>query len=223
MSAVDFYLEMAYHAGCPPEDPRPELATVPEDEHRADAVFADLGIREDDEIVLLNPSGGGNSESAVRAWPAEYFSELAQRIVSRYQVKVLVICGPREEQLARQIAEMADAPGVHSLADHPVSIGPLKACIRRGRLLVTTDTGPRHLAAGLDIPGVALFGPTNPALSNRARPGEIQLMLDLPCIHCGKKYCPPGHHACMRELRVEMVYAAVEKQLAGMARLRAAG
>jgi heptosyltransferase-2 len=222
-AAVDFYLEMAYQAGCPPETPEPELATLPEEDRRADDVLRALGIRKEDQIVLLNPSGGGNSKSAVRAWPAEYFAELAQRIVARYEVQVLVICGPREEQLARQIARLANEPSVHSLADYPVSIGPLKACIRRGRLLVTTDTGPRHLAAGLDVPSVALFGPTNPALSNSPRPGEIQLMLDLPCIHCGKKYCPPGHHACMQKLRVETVYAAVEKQLSDESRFRAAG
>jgi heptosyltransferase-2 len=212
-SGIDLHLELAYQAGCPPHSRRTQLETTADDVQQADEAFAALGIGRQDPVVLLNPAGGGNSNSAVRSWPAAYFTELARLIVARYDVHVLTVCGPREESLARQITRAANHPRIHSLADHPLSIGPLKAVVRRGRLMVTTDTGPRHLAAAFDVPHIALCGPIDPAWSNNHHPREIHLMQDLACRPCDQRFCKPGHHRCMRELSVPTVFAAVEHQL----------
>ena len=53
------------------------------------------------------------------------------------------------------------APGVIDLTQRGSTLGALKAIVRRSSLLVTNDTGPRHLAAAFDTPCVALFGPTD--------------------------------------------------------------
>ena len=74
---------------------------------------------------------------------------------------VLVLCGPAERDLARQITQLAARPAVHSLAEEPLSLGLTKALVRRCTLLVTTDSGPRHFAAAFDRPVVTLFGPTH--------------------------------------------------------------
>jgi heptosyltransferase-2 len=212
-SGIDLYLELAARAGCPPQERRTELKTTSADEQCADRVFADLGIGGLDDVVLLNPAGGGNSQTAVRAWPEEYFVELARQIVAQFDVHVLTLCGPREQAVAARITRSANHPRVHSLADHPVSIGPLKACVRRGRLMVTTDTGPRHFAAAFDVPHIALCGPIDPGWSNNHHPREIHLLSDVGCRPCERRVCRPGHHRCMRELTVDVVFAAVEYQL----------
>jgi hypothetical protein len=50
------------------------------------------------------------------------------------------------------------------------------------------------------------------------------LVLNLPCIGCGKRVCPLGHHRCMHDLSVDRVFAESEKILSGAAQreLRAA-
>lgn len=212
-SGIDLYLELAYRAGCPPQSRRTQLMTTADDERQVDDVFAALGFRGDERVVLLNPSGGGNSHSAVRGWPTPYFVELARQIVTRYDVHVLTLCGPREQSLVRQITRWANHPRIHSLADHPLAIGPLKACVRRGQLMVTTDTGPRHFAAAFDLPHIALCGPIDPRWSNNDHPREIHLTQELACRPCDKRSCKPGHRRCMRDLTVDTVFAAVEHQL----------
>jgi heptosyltransferase-2 len=102
---------------------------------------------------------------------------------------------------------------VVSLAQQSLSIGLTKACIRRAQLVITTDSGPRHLAAGFQIPTVALFGSTDPRWSINYNPCEIRLHEDLPCAPCAKRICPLKHHHCMRDLAVTRVLGAGQQLL----------
>ena len=79
-------------------------------------------------------------------------------------------------------------------------IGLTKACIRRARLLVTTDSGPRYLGIAFERPVVTLFGPTDPRLVETHYERETCLSLALDCQPCMERVCPLGHHRCMRDL-----------------------
>ena len=75
----------------------------------------------------------------------------ARRIVDVLDHDVLVLCGPKEREIARQVVRLADRRRVVSMAEQPMDLGTSKACIRRGRLMVSTDSGPRHAAAALGL------------------------------------------------------------------------
>ena len=126
---------------------------------------------------------------------------------------MLFLCGPAERDSVRDICRRANHPHVRSLADQKLSVGLTKACVRRSRLMVTTDSGPRHIAAAFGVPTVTLFGPTDPRWSHNYHPTSIDLHLDLPCSPCGDRICPLKHHRCMRELTVEHVMAAANALL----------
>ena len=208
--AIDAYLQLAYALGCQPESPRLELATSPTDEAAADAVWKKWNLPHGSSVVVLN---SGGAYGAAKLWPSEYFAELARRIVADPRLSVLVACGPAERSVAQQIVQLASHPRVVSLADEPISIGLSKACIRRSRLLVSTDSGPRFFAVAFDVPVVALFGPTHIDWSRTHDVREICLQHAVPCGPCAQRTCPLGHHDCMRLLSVERVYAAVERRL----------
>src|SRR4029077_10813299 len=125
---------------------------------------------------------------------------------------VLVLCGPGEEALAREIVELADRPGVQSLADFPPSLGLTKACVRRADLLVTTDSGPRHFAAAFDRPVVTLFGPTHIAWTETYYSRAVHLQKEVPCGPCQQRVCPLDHR-CMKELHPGDVLAAAQQLL----------
>ncbi len=207
---LDYYLELAYALGCPPESPQLELATSLEDERRADAVWQRFQLPNDRSVVALN---NGGAFGAAKLWPTEHFATLARRIATELDKRVLVLCGPSERDLARAVVVAADHPGVTSIADEQLSIGLTKACVRRSRLLVTTDSGPRHFAAAFDVPVITLFGPTHIAWSeNHFRRAE-HLQLSLACSPCQQRVCPLGHHKCMRELSPDRVFKSVAKAL----------
>jgi heptosyltransferase II len=207
---VETYLELARVLGCGEESPRLELTTVDADERSADAVFQRLRLRSDGRVIAFNSSG---AFGAAKLWPAEYFGQLARLIVDELDHDVLVTCGPKEQSAARQIVHLSKSTRVFSMASQPMDLGTAKACIRRCRLMVSTDSGPRHVAAALGLPLVTMFGPMLPIWSENPTQRAVNLVLDLDCIGCHKRVCPLKHHRCMRDLDVETVFAAVVELL----------
>ncbi|HID78896.1 MAG TPA: lipopolysaccharide heptosyltransferase II [Planctomycetaceae bacterium] len=207
---VDYYLRIAEAVGCGPESRRLELATTLRDEASADRVWERLGLRKGDRVVLLNT---GSSNGQTRCWPAPYFARLARWLVTRRDQDVLVICGPRERSTARWIAEQSRSKRVFSMADEALDLGTAKACIRRARMMISTDSGPRHVAAAFGKPVVTLYGPTIPVWSANPTVQSIDLYAPLECLGCCREYCPRRHQRCMRDLSVERVHAAVEELL----------
>jgi heptosyltransferase-2 len=160
--------------------------------------------------VVLN---SGGAFGAAKDWPESHFARLATRLADQFGFSVLVNCGPAEREVARRIVAGAENERVVSLADEELPIGLTKACIRRSRLLVTTDSGPRFFAVAFGLPVVTLFGPTDAALTATHYHRERCLQLGLDCQPCMKPTCPLRHHRCMTDLKVETVLSAVERSL----------
>ncbi|MGE0757778.1 MAG: lipopolysaccharide heptosyltransferase II, partial [Pirellulaceae bacterium] len=210
ISAVDYYLQLAEAMGCRDLSRRVELRTTAEEEASAQQVWQALKLPPAGRLIVMNTGG---AYGVAKHWPVHSFATLAQRLVQQDDATVLVLCGPSEQQTAREIVERAGHERVKSLAGQPLSLGLTKACVQRSTLMVTTDSGPRHLAAAFNVPAVTLFGPTDPRWSTNYNPREICVRLDLPCSPCAKRACPLGHHDCMRKLTDEMVLHTVRQLL----------
>jgi len=210
---IDAYNRLAEYVGCAPPGHDMELFTLAEDEARADAVWDRAGLHRYPEVVLLNP---GAAFGASKYWPAEYFAQLARDLSQRRRCGVLVLCGPKERELASRIAAEAGDPAVRALADLPVplSLGLSKALVRRCDLLVTTDSGPRHFAAAFDRPVVTLFGPTHIAWTETYHPRAIHLQKKVECGPCQQRVCRTDHR-CMKTLLPAEVLIAAEDLLQG--------
>lgn len=209
-SAVDYFLALGEAVGCMPRSKHVELATTPSDLAAADNVWSRLQLPNPEHVVLLNTGGAYGS---AKHWPREHSIALARRMATELDLAVLVLCGPDEQLEAAAIADSANHPHVHSMAGEDLSFGTTKAIISRSRLLISTDSGPRHMAAALGTPTITLFGPIDPRWSENYQPGAVHLRLPLECSPCGKRVCPLGHHRCMRDLSVDMVCGAALKLL----------
>lgn len=219
ISAVDYYLALAAALGCDDEPPHVALQLTPAERQAADVLWQKLGWRDEDDVIVLNTGG---AFGAAKRWPDTYFAELASRLVQQYSARVLIICGPAEQEAAAAIEKSANHARVASLAGEAMSIGLSKACVARSRLMITTDSGPRHFAAAFGVPAVSLFGPTDPRWSMNYHAGELSLQQTVPCGPCGRRVCPLKHHRCMRELTVQRVFAAASTALQQVKEPRAA-
>jgi len=199
---IDYYLNLAYHLGCPRESYRLDMSTSPTDEEAADRVWQVFGLDSARQVVVLNP---GAAFGAAKFWPTSHFGELARRLGAMPGTHVLVLCGPGETAISREIVTRAAQPTVHSIADFPISIGLSKACVRRANLMVTTDSGPRHFAAAFDVPVISLFGPTHIRWSETFFAKAVHLQKEVSCGPCQLPRCPLDHR-CMKELAPDEVF-----------------
>lgn len=137
------------------EDSHLELGLTRAQTEAADELRADAEITTP--YAILNP--GGNNDA--KRWPAERFSALADHLERKHNLRVLINGSPGERALCEQIARDARTHPIALPALGP-TLGSLKSIIKGARLMVTNDTGPRHIAAAFGVPLVSLFGPTDP-------------------------------------------------------------
>ena len=208
VSAVDYYLDLAYYTGCPPQSRRLELAVSSQDAQSAAGIWHELGFDCTDRVVVLNTGGAFGS---AKHWPKEYYIELAHRIVADERNGVLIICFPAERENAAVIEQRVKHPRVRSMARQNLDLGITKACIQRASAMVTADSGPRHIATALDVPVVSLFGPIDPRWTETYHPRSINLFRSLACAPCGQRHCSLSHHRCMRDLSVDDVYQSLQR------------
>ena len=88
---------------------------------------------------------------------------------------------------------------------HGMTLGSLKEIVRRCDLMVTNDTGPRHIAAAMDVPVVTVFGPTHPEWTEIYFEKERKVAVKVFCGPCQKKVCPLDHR-CMTRVTPGMVF-----------------
>ncbi len=204
--ALDEMLQLVGQLGCRSLSRKMELATLPRDEEQLAAFWQRHPAVDSENYVCLNTGG---AFGAAKDWPVESFTQLARRLATELGQTVLVLCGPSERGIAQKVAVEAAHPRVISLAAELLGIGLTKAAIRRARLLVTTDSGPRHFAAAFDVPCLTLFGPTHIAWSETFHPQAVHLQLKVDCGPCQQRACPLGHHRCMRDLSVDHVFEEI--------------
>ncbi len=144
-----------------------------------------------------------------KLWEEEKFAGLCDRIRRETGLPVILTggaAGPLDRIRARMKTEAVNLGGRTTLRE-------LACLYERAALVVTTDSGPMHLAAAMGTPLVALFGPTDPVRTGPYGKGHRVIRRSLACMPCFRKRCETT--ACMREISVEEVLTAVKEQLAG--------
>src|SRR5213082_802147 len=138
-------------------------------------------------IIAMHPGSG--SYSTARRWAPERFAQLADTLYSDVGGQLLLLGGPEEAELHRQITGMMQsAMPVRSLAGRG-SIKVTAAILEQVDLFVGNDSALVHLAVAGGTPTVAIFGLTNarawgPFADEKAGQQAVIVRLNLPCMPC---------------------------------------
>jgi len=133
------------------------------------------------DFVLASPLAGWGAKQ----WPPEHYRALGERLRTELGIP-LVLDGP------------------------PGSIAGLIYATRRAAAVVGVDSGPLHLAAALNKPGVAIFGPTDPA-RNGPYGTSIQVLRSESAATTYKRGSEIA--ACMRAITPDRVFESLKAQL----------
>jgi len=169
-----------------------------------------LGTSRGRKLVAFHP-GAGN---AIKRWMPERFSAVAQELVQRSGVQVVLLGGPGERELGSSIAS---AVGRKNLVDlrGKLSLSEMAGVLSRCRLFVGNDGGPAHVAGAVGTPSLIVFSGTSVAADWAPRGKRVQIIEKwVPCKPCYSTTCPYGQ-GCLRKVGVEEVVTLAGKLLSG--------
>lgn len=158
------------------------------------------------EFALLNPGAGWDS----KRWPHERYGTLAKSLYDRQQIRSLILwAGPREKAWAEAIVA---ASNDSAMLAPDTSLPELAALCRRAKLFIGSDTGPMHLAAAVDTPCVAMYGPTRIAVCGPY--GDQHESLQVYYQDGSSSERRGSDNSAMRAITEQMVCDACERVLA---------
>lgn len=159
------------------------------------------GIEPEDHLVTINPQ----ATWPTKLWDNDKFAAVARALLDQ-GIRIVFTGGPSEKQ---EIDDLLSRSGIRALnLAGKTSLKELAALYQRADLLITTDTGPMHIAAAVGTLVVAVFGPTAPWRTGPYGSGHQLIRVELQCSPCFKKECVDKK--CMQMISVEQVLKAVE-------------
>jgi heptosyltransferase-2 len=205
------YFEAAADLNVEPDGGPPEFFINPGAEEKAAAWLARAGVGTKRPLVTMAPGAA----HATKRWPAQHWIKLVRQIVGT-GADVVALGGPEDSALGAEIAARGGTQVASAAGD--LSLQETGAILKRAAALISGDTGVMHMATGIGIPVVALFGPTVRQFGffpYNAHASVVERHLECrPCSSHGGDACPLQHHLCMREIQPDMVFATLTRTLA---------
>jgi len=210
ISMIDYYLAISSWLGADTVDGNLELLIDPQEGKRLRARLPEV-VEPKGPIVVIVPGGAFGPS---KFWPGVKFAQTADWLISSYNATVVVSVSPNpvEKKIAREICDSSEHELIN-LSERTVSLGELKSLFSIADLVISNDTGPRHIAIALRRKVVTLFGPNNPAWTDIGYEDETQIVGNAPCAPCSRPICKKERHLCMEAITVEMVCRAAKKLL----------
>jgi heptosyltransferase-2 len=178
-----------------------------------DRLLRSLGVTPEKAIVGVN----AGSVWPTKRWTAEGFARVIELIKQKHDCAVLLFGGPEDAEINLSIQQLSDAATVNLAGK--LSLRELAAAVSRCKVFITNDSGPMHVAVACQVPTVAIFCATTPALgfypySSKAIVVEKSLHCR-PCGSHGGRRCPLGSEDCIQLIQPADVVKAAEKLLLG--------
>jgi lipopolysaccharide heptosyltransferase II len=175
-----------------------------------------LGVNDGDLVIGMSPG----SVWPTKRWSTSGFAALIGMLREQHDCRVLLFGGADDTPVVEEIQRLCGEEAINLVGR--IGLRELPAAINRCRVFVTNDSGPMHIAVARRVPTVAIFCATTPELGFYPYTSDaivVQRSLTCrPCASHGGRRCPLGTEDCIRQIRPETVFSAVEKLLCSDAR-----
>ncbi|HDZ76996.1 MAG TPA: glycosyltransferase family 9 protein, partial [Candidatus Omnitrophica bacterium] len=202
--AVEINLDVARALGAQIEDIKLEVPVFGEDRKFVSDFFDQHSVSDKDTLVGLNPGAFRPS----RQWFKERWAQLADWLIEERGYKVIITGGENEREMINGIVNLMEKKSAITATSR--TLKQLAALLERLNLFITNDTGPMHIAAAMQAPLIALFGPGDIHKFSPYCSGDkcIILRKDVECTRpCYKFKC--NDRKCMELITVDDVMQVV--------------
>ncbi len=203
--AIDRYLKITEYLNCHSNNSWKGYVPIFEsDKGIVNLVLDAIGL-DQRHLIAINPMARWKT----KLWEIKRFADLADRLRDDLSCNIVFTGSKYDREIIENISKMMKNRPIN-LAGR-TSLKELAYLFTRCKALVTTDTGPMHIAAAMGCQVIALFGPTAPWRTGPYGKGHKVIRTDVECSPCFKKSCK--HMTCMKEIKVERVFEEVRDLL----------
>jgi lipopolysaccharide heptosyltransferase I len=205
--ALDRGLVLLNALGIPTPEVVYDFPILESNQAEAFSLFEAGGLKAGDPIVAVHPM----TLWPTKLWENERFGQVADRLIEK-GYRVVFTGGTGDRGAIDDICRSMTGRPIR--LDGRTSLKTLAAVYRMACTVVSTDTGPMHIAAAVGTPVVALFGPTAPWRTGPYGKEHTVLRTALTCNPCFRRLCLTGRYeemACMRRITVDQVVDAVTR------------
>jgi heptosyltransferase III len=209
MHMVEQNLEAVRALGVEPQNPRLQFFWDDRIEAWVVKKLATLELKPRN-FVILHPGAGWR----FKCWTAAGYARVIEYIQEIWGLPVVLTGSraPHEQDLIQEILTECRLTPVNLAGQ--LTLKELGALIARARFFFGPDSAPMHLAAAVDTPAVALFGPSGAFNWGPWGKGHLVIQKDLECVPCGRDGCEGTKISrCLTELTPEEVVARMTKHL----------
>ena len=184
-------------------DKKLELWTQKEEDGKVNEFLITQWVSPSQTLVGINP--GSSLRWPTKQWPVENFAKLCDELAKR-NIRVVLTGSDEDTPLTERLLVQTRNKPINAVGK--TSITELVALVRRCQVFISSDSAPMHVAASVNVPLVALFGPTDPK-RHMVPPSRYQVFWkEIHCAPCYLRNCPIGH-ICMKKITVQEVLNAV--------------
>ncbi|MFO8052726.1 MAG: lipopolysaccharide heptosyltransferase II [Candidatus Omnitrophota bacterium] len=203
---LEYNLDILRYLGASAEDKELYVPIKKKSQQKVDKILKEQGIEEKDKLIVIHPSASCPS----KRWPQDKFIELIEILNNKKDLKIAVITSADQLNFASQILKVK---GVINLCGQ-LSISETASLLKKVSLFISCDSGPAHIAAGLNIPIITIFGRNQAGLSPKrwAPTGKNSYFLhkDVGCKTCLAHNCQK-EFICLQAVKPTEVYALAKK------------
>jgi heptosyltransferase-1 len=189
--------------GIPTNEVEYKLPVSNDDWEKVDELIKRHGLIGVKILIAINPVAKWES----KLWPKERFARLADMIIDEYDARIVFTGGPEDRPTIQDVMSAMKRRALNLAGQTTLKM--LAALYEKTALVISTDTGPMHLAAAMGTPVVAIFGPTAPWRTGPYGSGHRVVRADSECSPCFKRQCETID--CMHQISVDQVFDAVSK------------
>jgi len=185
-----------------------------DEEHIAD-ILKKNNIGQQDKVAVV----AAGARSHIKTWDKDRFAELILSLIKEFKMRVILVGDKDDISINKYITEHCQNQALDLSAK--TNIAELSALLNKATLLITNDSALLHLGGYLNIPTIAIFGPTDDLKYGPWSEVKAIVKKDIFCRPCRKAQCRFKTVDCMRLVKVEDVLRQVRKILADSCQLSA--
>lgn len=216
---VEYYLDMLKPLGIEVEKGIvTKVCVLGRDSEWADKELGLRGIAGKDVLVGIVCGGGASwgADARYKRWDKNKFATLADKLIDAHGVKVIFLGDDKESTLVKDVRSAMKSPSVDLSGE--TTVGQMAAIMKKCRAVITNDGGPLHMAVGLGVNTVSIFGPVDEKTYGPYPKSDKHFVIsrsDVVCRPCYKsfRYNKCEDRVCLNSITVAEVCRAAEKVL----------